>query len=81
MKLSLKQVYMFMSVITLLTIVFFILGAVWSAWMYLVALFMLVTMLMLWGLEWRCPKCGKHLGRISKIKYCPHCSNALELLF
>lgn len=24
-------------------------------------------------LFWRCPFCGKHLGRVGNVKYCMHC--------
>lgn len=81
MKLTLKKTYILVTILTVLVILFFVLGAVWSSWLYLAAMALLVAMLLLWGVEWRCPKCGRHLGRISKIKYCPHCSNALEVLF
>lgn len=28
---------------------------------------------------WRCPHCGKNLGRMEKQKYCPHCGKELKM--
>lgn len=28
-------------------------------------------------LLWRCPFCGKHLGRVGNVKYCMHCGKEL----
>ena len=46
----------------------------WIAMIVSLALFAL-----LWSRLWRCPKCGKHLGRLGDgQKVCPHCGEPLE---
>ena len=42
-------------------------------------LFSLAVFAVLWSRLWRCPKCGKHLGRLADgEKVCPHCGEPLE---
>ena len=28
---------------------------------------------LVWKIGWKCPHCGKHLGRIGQSDLCPHC--------
>ena len=28
---------------------------------------------------WRCPHCGKSLGRLAKVNYCPYCGEELDM--
>lgn len=38
----------------------------------------IVAALILWVTIWKCPKCGKHLGKVSNKLYCEHCGCSLE---
>lgn len=78
--LTLKMVYILVNVLVIVFVFACFLGALLSGWLYFLALAALAAMLFLWIGKWRCPKCGKHLGRTRRIYYCPHCSQALELL-
>lgn len=33
--------------------------------------------LIIWAVFWRCPDCGKHLGRAT-VEYCPYCGKSLR---
>ena len=59
-------------------------GGVFVAWNFSqVSIFQMLTYLMVFALFiltilfWKCPHCGKYLGR-SIGEYCPHCGEKLE---
>ena len=31
------------------------------------------------SVNWRCPYCGRGLGRVGKFEYCPHCGEKLDI--
>ena len=46
---------------------------------YILMIVSLGMFVLLWSRLWRCPHCGKHLGRIGDgAKVCPHCGEPLE---
>ena len=45
---------------------------------YGLSIFALAMFAVLWSRAWRCPNCGKHLGRLSDVgDTCPHCKQKL----
>lgn len=79
-KLTLKQIYHLFYLLEVLFTITLLLGFVWSGWIFFLSLITAVAAMLLYALEWRCPKCGKHLGRMAALKYCPHCGNSLDML-
>ena len=46
---------------------------------YILMLASLVMFILVWAKLWRCPHCGKHLGRMADWSgVCPHCGEKLE---
>ncbi len=37
---------------------------------------LMMSSLIIWAVFWRCPDCGKHLGR-GAVEYCPYCGRFL----
>ena len=47
-----------------------------SIWVLLLGLAVALGAVVLWKRWWRCPSCGRFLGR-TKGQYCPHCGKEI----
>ncbi len=75
-----KQILTVMIVITfaLLLLANFLHG-LWRTIAWVAMIVSLLLFALFWSSLWRCPKCGKHLGRLGDgAKVCPHCGEPLE---
>ncbi len=50
---------------------------IYATWSALVVTILIGAAVTIWLLFWRCPDCGKNLGRIDNKKHCPHCGAKL----
>ena len=48
-----------------------------SIWVLLLGLAVALGAVVLWKRWWRCPSCGRFLGR-TKGQYCPHCGKEID---
>ena len=48
-----------------------------SIWILLLGMAMVFGAAVLWKRWWRCPSCGRFLGR-TKGQYCPHCGKEID---
>ena len=48
-----------------------------SIWVLLLGLAVALGAVVLWKRWWRCPSCGRFLGR-TKGPYCPHCGKEID---
>ena len=48
-----------------------------SIWVLLLGLAVALGAVVLWKRGWRCPSCGRFLGR-TKGQYCPHCGKEID---
>ena len=48
-----------------------------SIWVLLLGLAVALGAVVLWTRWWRCPSCGRFLGR-TKGQYCPHCGKEID---
>lgn len=56
-----------------------LLHGLWRIIAWIAMVFSLAVFAVLWSRLWRCPKCGKHLGRmLDDSKVCPHCGEPIE---
>lgn len=79
MKRNLKQVYNLLNILFAAIAVCWLLSVLWTGWMLIPAVVLLVIFIIFWLSEWCCPECGRHLGRHGKIKFCPHCGKSLNI--
>lgn len=47
--------------------------------LFAASLLILGAGVLIWGIFWRCPSCGRHMGRISNGRFCPYCGHELEI--
>ncbi len=56
-----------------------LLHGIWRLIAWGAMIFSLAVFAVLWSRLWRCPQCGKHLGRMADgSDHCPHCGAKLE---
>ena len=56
-----------------------LLHGLWRIVAWCAMIFSLAVFAVLWSQIWRCPHCGKHLGRMADgSDRCPHCGEKLE---
>ena len=48
-----------------------------SIWVLLLGLAVALGAVVVWKRWWRCPSCGRFLGR-TKGQYCPHCGKEID---
>ena len=78
-----KQKKKMLTVLIVITFVLLILAnllhGLWRIIAWGAMIFSLAMFAVLWAQIWRCPHCGKHLGRMAESSdRCPHCGEKLE---